>query len=88
MTADLLFKIIEPSGKIYEIFPDGHIFGFADGSIVINRYPALLACGGSISQASACPTNKETESRVGAEHSFGDHFASNGEKISAAFGEK
>ena len=38
---DYLFKVTEPSGKTYEIFTDGRITGFSDGSTVDNRFHAL-----------------------------------------------
>lgn len=38
-----IFKITEPSGKIYRIFADGHAEGFEPGAVVCNYIPAVLA---------------------------------------------
>ncbi len=35
------FKVIEPSGKIYRIYADGRVEGFAGGSMIFNRIPSL-----------------------------------------------
>ncbi len=36
-------KLIEPSGKTYRIFADGHAEGFPRGTIISNFIPSLLA---------------------------------------------
>jgi hypothetical protein len=87
-SGDLLFKVSEPSGRIYRVFTDGRILGFDEGAIVENRFHPLLASGGSISHASACPTSNATDSRVGAGQSFGDHFEGREAKIRPTLGEK
>ena len=38
-----IFKITEPSGKIYRIFADGRAEGFEPGAVVCNYIPAVLA---------------------------------------------
>lgn len=40
--ADFLVKIIEPSGKVYTIYPNGTIEGFAGDSIIMCRHFSLL----------------------------------------------
>lgn len=64
-----LFKVVEPSGKEYEVFTDGKISGFATGSIVFNRYSPLLASGVSKSQASEFATSRDVSFCGGAPHS-------------------
>lgn len=36
------FCVIDPSGKIYRIYANGKVDGFPDGSLIVNRIPALL----------------------------------------------
>jgi hypothetical protein len=82
----LLFKVIDPSGKVYEIFATGRISGFPDDSIVINHFPALLAYESITSSASAVPTRSATESFLGGAQSLEE--PKNAENISVALGEK
>ena len=37
-----VFKVVEPSGKTYLIFADGHAEGFQPGAVICNRIPSLL----------------------------------------------
>lgn len=82
----LLFKVIEPSGKVYEIFTTGRIAGFPEHSIVINNFPALLAYESIASRALASPTRRATESFRGAAQAAEE--VKNVENISVALGEK
>lgn len=42
MKTGLLFTVREPSGKVYQVFKDGSISGFAPGSSISNWYPTWL----------------------------------------------
>jgi len=45
MESKLLFEVVEPGGKVYRAFTDGAVEGFAPGSLVDNRCPALVLYG-------------------------------------------
>lgn len=33
------FTVVAPDGQLFEVFADGRIYGFPEGSAVINRIP-------------------------------------------------
>lgn len=37
------FEVTEPGGKVYRIWADGRVEGFAPGAIICNRIPTLAA---------------------------------------------
>ena len=71
MKKDLLFEVIEPSGKKYEIFTSGRISGFAEGSIICNLFTIRSRQELSNLSASACPSNTLTDSLAGMGQSDG-----------------
>ncbi len=36
------FRVVEPSGKTYRVFADGHAEGFQPGAVICNYIPSLL----------------------------------------------
>jgi len=68
---ELIFKVIEPSGKVYKIYTNGKTEGFAKGSCIFKYHIGLLnrqlatqyLVKGSI--ASSCPATKAISSELG-----------------------
>ena len=88
------FKAIEPSGKTYRIFADGHTEGFQRGTIISNSIPSLLALAAiqgaerSFQASTESPTKSDVSARGGGSHSSALNVSSGGAKIATAAGEK
>jgi len=85
----LLFRVVEPSRKSYQIFTNGRISGFPESAVVSDYFPLLSALGRR-SHAVASPISNETDSLAGAAQLIGVIATDlrNGEKICVALAEK
>lgn len=82
------FRVIEPDGRTYRMFAEGLIEGFAEGAVIVNYIPSLLASA-SMSQQTMSPTKSDIPPPlVGAEHVVAPQEASGPAKMRAATDEK
>lgn len=65
MTREALFSLRGPDGQVWELFEDGHITGFPDGTVVINRALPLMNVARGLLRARIGPTGGPKQGSIG-----------------------